>query len=272
MNKNLVIKTSRLFYALALIVYAIQQFAYADFRDVFFPPWQSNLFLLPMWAYIFGLQLLVSAAAIILGKKAREAALILGTVFLILFCFAHVPYELISEPHSSWHLGVWANALKELALAGGAFVIAGSYSDTLPETARDSLLLRLLKFIGPFGELFFSTTMICFGIGHFLYTEPISTMVPAWIPDHLSWTYFAGVALICSGAAIILDIRTRIIAGLLGLMILLWFIFLHLPSAIADPYVARGNELASAFDALAFSGIAFLIAALANGTERDELS
>jgi hypothetical protein len=43
-------------------------------------------------------------------------------------------------------------------------------------------------------------------------------------------------------------------------MIFLWFVLLHIPRAIADPFTNNGNEVASAFDALAFSGIAFLIA------------
>jgi hypothetical protein len=43
-------------------------------------------------------------------------------------------------------------------------------------------------------------------------------------------------------------------------MIFLWFIFLHIPRAIADPYAAQGNEVVSASDALAFTGTAFIIA------------
>ncbi len=31
----------------------------------------------------------------------------------------------------------------------------------------------------------FSITMISFGIDHFLYTEGIATLVPAWIPNHI---------------------------------------------------------------------------------------
>jgi hypothetical protein len=39
-------------------------------------------------------------------------------------------------------------------------------------------------------------------------------------------------------------------------MIFLWLIVLHIPRAIAEPYVAKGNEITSVFEALAFSGIA----------------
>jgi uncharacterized membrane protein len=267
-----IIKISRCFYGIALIVYGIQQFIYGDFRNVFLPAWQEHLILLPLWAYLFGIMLAAAGLAVIFEKRARKVLLILGGIFLALFCFVHIPYELTSEPHSSWHLGVWGNALKTLALAGGAFIISGTFREEADESQNKSAILRLLEKLMPFGEIFFSITMICFGITHFLYPDPTAALVPAWIPDKLSWTYFAGVALIGSGVAIILDIRKRIIATLLGMMILSWFFLLHLPMAMANPYVQRGNSLASAFDALAFSGISLIIAFAARAGTNDELS
>ena len=83
---------------------------------------------------------------------------------------------------------------------------------------------------------------------------------PSWIPDHIFWTYFTAVSLIGSGVAIILKIRLKAIGILLGTMIFLWFVFLHIPRAIANPFRDKGNEVTSVFEALAFSGIAFIIA------------
>jgi hypothetical protein len=45
-------------------------------------------------------------------------------------------------------------------------------------------------------------------------------------------------------------------------MIFLWVLMLHIPRAIADPYTNVRNEWASVFEALAFSGIAFMLAAM----------
>jgi uncharacterized membrane protein YphA (DoxX/SURF4 family) len=102
--------------------------------------------------------------------------------------------------------------------------------------------------------------MILFGIDHFLYADFVSKLVPMWIPGQLFWTYFAGVALIGSGIGIILKIKLKLVATLLGVMIFLWLIMLHIPRAIADPYGDKGNEVTSVFEALGFSGIAFVIA------------
>jgi uncharacterized membrane protein YphA (DoxX/SURF4 family) len=101
-----------------------------------------------------------------------------------------------------------------------------------------------------------------FGYTHFLYPEFVATLVPAWIPGHLFWTYFAGVALIAAGVGMIVGVKARLAALMLGLMIFSWFIVLHIPRAIADPRSGLGNEVSSVFEALAFSGIAFMLASL----------
>ena len=62
-------------------------------------------------------------------------------------------------------------------------------------------------------------------------------------------------------------IKLKVVGMLLGTMIFLWFVFLHIPRAIADPFVGKGNEVTSAFEALGFSGIAFV---LAYGVQRRE--
>jgi uncharacterized membrane protein len=149
---------------------------------------------------------------------------------------------------------VWTNALKELTLSGGAFIIAGSVIETNASTS-DKKFIRI-------GCIFFSITMVVFGYAHFLYPDFVSTLVPSWIPWPYFWTYFAGIALIGSGLGIILKIRISQIATLTGIMIFIWLIILHIPRAIADPYGAKGNEVTSVFEALAFSGIALMIAAI----------
>ena len=76
------------------------------------------------------------------------------------------------------------------------------------------------------------------------------------------WTYFAGTALIAGGLGIVVKRVARPAALLLGVMIFLWVLMLHIPRAIADPYTNVGNEWASVFEALAFSGMAFMLAAM----------
>jgi len=250
-------KVGRAFYSLALIVYGIQQFVYADFRPVQLPAWQSHLPLLPVWAYLTGGAMIFVGGSTLAGK-GRIALLITGSTFLFLFLFVHVPFELFGEENSSTHLALWVSALKELALAGGAFVMAGSFPDSEPVTRR-STLIRFLERITPFGAIFFSITMISFGIAHFMYAEFVSTLVPEWIPDHLFWTYFTGVALIASGLCIILKVRQGVVGLLLSVVLFIWVFTVHLPLTIKNPTAMRANDLSSLFDALAFCGTALVI-------------
>lgn len=254
------IKLSRIFYGIAIIVYGIQQFIYGDFRRVQLPPWQYHFPALNIIAYITGLGLIVAGAAIIFEIRAREVSLILGGIFLVLCGCVHVPYELISEPNKSYHLGLWESTLKELALSGGAFVVAGSFPGISPGVRQKNFVKGILEKIIPYGSIFFSITITSFGIAHFMYEKYIEAMVPYWVRDHTFWAYFTGTALIGAGVCIILDIRKRKIAALLGAMLFFWFIVVHTPGAFANPVADRGNSISSAFDALAFSGTAFLIA------------
>ncbi|HEY4290204.1 MAG TPA: hypothetical protein VGN00_24050 [Puia sp.] len=253
------VKAGRWFFAICLIGLAGQQFYYADFRPLFVAPWPGRIPGEVILTYFFSVALTGAAVAIILEKKARTAMLILGGFFLVLMLFCHVPYELMVDP-SSKHIGVWGNAFKELAFAGGAFAVAGSFPDEPAAVQKKTAVIRLLELFIPMGGLFFSITMIVFGVEHFLYVNFVATLVPNWIPAHLFWTYLAAVALIGAGLAIILRIRIKLVGILLGTMIFLWFIFLHIPRAAIAPPTDNGNELTSVFEALGFSGIAFIIA------------
>jgi len=104
----------------------------------------------------------------------------------------------------------------------------------------------------------FAIGVIVFGVDHFLYTPYVATLVPAWIPEHIFWTYFAGTALIASGVGMIVRVKARLTATLLGTMIFIWILVLHIP-LVADPYSGIGNEWTSAFEALAKSGVAFIL-------------
>jgi uncharacterized membrane protein YphA (DoxX/SURF4 family) len=257
LNSEVIIKTGRAFYSIGIIVFGIQQIVIRDFRPEILPPF-------PAWAhdhvvfpFITGIALIIAGVIVsglfkITEKIRRETCLYLGIYFLLLIIICHIPYNLIFSPNKAIHMGVWAPMLKELAYCGGAFVVARSYENV----STTSLLEKLI----PFGRIFFSTTMIIYGYSHFLYTTYISQMVPEWFGASVFWTYVGGTALICAGVCIMLKIFLKPIAVLLAVMIFLWFIFLHIPDAVANPYLAHGNEIVSAFDALLFVGVALVIA------------
>jgi len=250
----------RIFYGTSIAGMGCLTIYYDDFPYMLIPPNHSTIHGLEMLAYISGTMLILAGMCIVFEKRTRLIALLLGGVLLLIFCFYYIPYEFI-KTSNYMHAGEWENAEKEFALSCGAFVIAGCFS-TKNENALTTFLTKLI----PFGTIFFSITMISFGIDHFLYTKDVADYIPSWVPNHIFWTYFAGVALIGSGVTIILKIKLRLIATLLGTMIFIWFIILHIPKAIASPFAAMGDEVTSTFLALAYSGIAFVISGLAKTT------
>ena len=155
-------------------------------------------------------------------------------------------------------MGGWTDAFKILALSGGSFVIAGSFP--ISKNGLDGKLFKFIEMLIPVGSIFFAIMLIVFGIDHFLYYQFVQTLVPAWIPFPLFWTYFAAIALIGAGLSFVFTIKVKLVGILTATMLFIWFLILHIPRAIAMPEVANGNELTSVFEALAFSGVAFVIA------------
>ena len=256
------IKTGRLFFGLGIIAYGIQQIVIRDFRPQILPGF-------PAWAHEYSIFAIVTGVIMIITGfiisglfKVTEANkknifLYLGFYFLALIIVSHIPYLLFVYPHKLSHLGSWGDALKGLAFCGGAFVMADSFSDNSSPSNKNNFFKSVLEKLIPVGRIFFCTTIILFGCNHFVYD--ISTMVPKWFGMPIFWSYFGGAALILSGIAILFKIFLKPVGLLLALMLFLWFVSLHVPNAIADPYVGRGNRIVSAFDALLFCGVALVL-------------
>jgi uncharacterized membrane protein len=249
-------KLWRVLFAVAIIAIAIQQLIFSVFMPVIIP-WPAELAKSPVAVWI-GSTILAAIAVLIIGdSKARPAAIYLGLLFLLLLLVFHIPNQFITTPA---FLGSWNNALKLFALSGCAFIVAAS----LPQTGTFTTGFERIL---PFGSCFLAITMIVFGIEHFVYIGFVPKLVPKGIPFPVFWSYFTGVALIAAGLGIILNIKLRLAASLLGLMIFIWFLLLHIPRALADPHSGNGNEIVSAFEALAFSCAAFILAASNRKTE-----
>jgi uncharacterized membrane protein YphA (DoxX/SURF4 family) len=244
----------RTFYGISLIGMGFLAIYYGDLPYMLIPAGHSWIPGLAVLAYFLGSLLTLAGLSIVLAKKTRVVSLLLGALLLFIFCFCFIPYQLLVSTNYK-HFWDWENAAKELAFCSGAFVIAGSFSEKCEN--------RAFKFLGGiivFGPIFFAISMISFAFDHFLYSKEVADYVPRWIANPIFWIYFAGVALFGSGIAIIVNFKPRLVAILLGSMIFIWFIILHIPYVISSSFTDRAGEAASAFLALGYSGIAFVIA------------
>ncbi len=121
------------------------------------------------------------------------------------------------------------------------------------------------------GRFLFASTMVLFGVDHFLYASFVATIVPPWIPGHLFWTYFVGVALIGAGVSIFFKKNAQFSSALLGIMIFLFVLLIHtrlLADRPGDVFAARAmfGELPgrwiNCMKDLGLSGAAFIFAGM----------
>lgn len=247
--ERMTIRTGRQFYALGIVAIGLQHFYNADFVAVIVPSFPASIPGRHFWSCVSGAGLVLTGGAILIGKGARPAATLLGAMLLALLVLRHIPVQAAGNFAS---LGAWTNAFKILTLAGGAFAVAATLpGPEYPEADRH---------FTAFGCFAMGLTCALFGIDHFVYAQFVATLVPSWVPGHMFWTYFCGAALIAAGVGMVLRIRARLASGLLGSIIFIWLLVLHIPRAVADPHGANGNEWTSVFEALSFSGIAFILA------------
>lgn len=238
----------RLLFAISMVAFGIQQLLTGDFVRLVppLPAWVPGH---STWAYLVGLVLILAGVAISLRYKARVAAAVLGVMILFSILFLHIP-KAATNPRLGF---MWTNPCKALAMLGGVIILAAA----LPENRNDRLA-GLFGKLSPLGPLFLATFLILGGIQHFVYLDFVTKLVPSWIPSPQLWVYFTGAALIAGGVGILIPKTERLAAMMTGIMILLWVVLLHIPRAVADPHAA--GETSGVFEALAFSGIAFILA------------
>lgn len=247
------VSAGRTFYAIGIIAFGLEHLVHGAFVTRVVPYWPASIPGQDLWAYGIGLLLVVFGGAILFGKQAHAAAILLGTLIALSVLLLYVP--LVAPTPSNG--GLLTNMFKAVALCGGAFAIARSLANYEP-----------LAFLW-IGRVGFGSFLMLAGVLHFVYRDFVATLVPTWIPGSYFWTYFAGVALFAGGAGINIPRLSKLAATLSGAMIFIWVFVLHIPRAAATPHSL--NELTAVFEALAMSGIAFVLAGSARSADPRDL-
>jgi uncharacterized membrane protein YphA (DoxX/SURF4 family) len=245
-----VLRLGRLFFALSMVLFGVQYFIYvAGLKGpIPGPPWFPSAHAL---AVLTGAALIAVGVFIAAGKMVRLAATLLGVALLLSVAFFHLP-RLIANLHNA---DPWTSSFEILALMGGAFVLASiATSDGFKLEPSDKILSQLAVF----GRVMFAASLVVFAVQHFLYAKFVATLIPAWIPARLFWSYFVGIAFIAAALAIVARKMARAASILLGVMFLIWVVILHMPRVAASP--RNGDEVTSLLVALAMGGASFILA------------
>ncbi len=255
MKPKLVVKLiqpGRIIFALGIISLGVLQFFARDYvlarpPALDWPAWAAAMPGKLAWAYLSGCLVIIAGLAIILDKKARLAALFIGVLFLVYsFLLRHLTA-----------LSDIGNAYKSLALGGGAFIVAASLFENQKPGSGKSLLINNLVLTGC---IFISLFFFWAGIAHFKFDVFVINFIPAYIPGRTFWAYFCGIALLAGATGLLFNQTRRLAALLSGLMILLWFILLHIPRTVQAPQDFK--EWMGVFESFSFSGILFVLAGL----------
>jgi uncharacterized membrane protein YphA (DoxX/SURF4 family) len=215
------------------------------------------------WTYLVGTALIAAALSIILEKRSRLAATLLGGMLLLFVGVMHIPNVVASHGARLF----WTIALRETAFSGGAFALAAVQSKR-SSSHGPSAMVTLSRFL-------VGIPAILFGIEQFLHPTiapgiPLQKITPAWVPGQLFWAYSTGTALIICGACIVVNVKARTAAIYLGIAVLLTVLFIYLPITVANPSEI-GNGLNFVADTLIFSGVGLVLADAIGGQAGPEV-
>jgi uncharacterized membrane protein len=133
----------------------------------------------------------------------------------------------VSPHYFYWRFLFWPQ------LAGVIFLLLGLF------VVRRQLSFRL-ESLPVLGRVFVPFALATFGAEHMVSANFMKDMIPAYVPGHLFWIYFVGVALFAAAISILFDRYVDLSASLLGLMWVLFVLMMHIPgllSALRDRFI-----------------------------------
>jgi uncharacterized membrane protein len=115
-------------------------------------------------------------------------------------------------------------------VAGLSFLIAG-----LVTYRRDFIAEQGLDRLIALGPVLFAAPLAAFGAEHLTLARGIAQIVPSWVPWHLFWAYFVGIALLTAALSMVARRYVGLTALLTAAMFLIFVGTMHVPNVIAGP-------------------------------------
>jgi uncharacterized membrane protein len=248
--------TGRIIFALGMIALGVLCFIFKDFIVGRPPAWPAGLNINPALGYISGALLVIAAIAVLINKKAGEAALAIAVLILALSVCRHIPA----------FMNDWGNAYKSMALFGGALIVAASffnerntgvYASAGTERIANKDLVNGLVMSG---SILLAAFFVVGGYAHFKYADFVNTLIPDYIPYHSFFTYACGVCLFAGGIGILIPPIQKWAALWSGIMVAGWFLLLHIPRFIKN--TNDTSDRLGLCESFCFAGIFFVLAAM----------
>ncbi len=122
MNTDQIGRIGRILFAAVIGFFALGHFLNGTSMAGMIPKWlPGGVF----WVYITGVLLLLSALAIILHRRMRQASILLALMLIAFVLFIHIP-SLMNATEDMGKQVAMGNIMKDAAMAAAALVIAST--------------------------------------------------------------------------------------------------------------------------------------------------
>jgi uncharacterized membrane protein len=208
-------------FAVTMIALGILGLIQGDFTQVF-QPVPKGMPAHEALAYACAVLCVACGAGLLWQRSATSAARILLVLIVSWTLLCKARFIVLAPLQEGTYQSIGENAV----IIAGAWVLYVWF-------AADWDRRRLAFAVGDNGlrvaRVLYSLAMIAFGLSHFFYLQMTAPLVPDWLPGHVFWAYFTGVAYLLAGAAMLVGRYAWLAAVLSTLQMGLFTVLVWVP-------------------------------------------
>jgi uncharacterized membrane protein len=193
----------------------------------FAPIWQPTPKGVPareVLVYLSALISLLCGLGLLWQRTAAIASRVLFAYLLLWLLLFRIP-RIFLAPASQ---DTWSGCAETAVVVAGAAVLYARFSSNW----GSQRLARIL----------YGLALIPFGLAHFRYLKETASLVPHWLPGHMTLAFFTGCTFIAAGIAILTGVAARLAATLSVLQLGLFTLLIWVPTVAAGSNAFQWSE------------------------------